>query len=294
MSAMNTASRFSLSLLGFGLGLGACGDNHEHDGPDAATTQAVTLTFAAKVNGTPFTCGQAYTGVGMAGSSYTGTDFRFYISDLKLVMTGHHTDEVPVELETNAYQSDGVALLDFETGGTGCQQGSPETHTAVTGTVPALESGFAYTGISFTVGIPFAKNHLDVTTATPPLDVPAMFWAWSSGYKFLKADGAVAGQGFNLHLGSTGCDTMGTTPATTCNNANSMSITLSGFSPDTSVVVADIGHVLADVDVSSNTMNTAAGCMSFPNDPECIPIFPKLGLAYGAAAAATQTLFAVE
>ena len=285
---MRNAVLVSLSLSFF---VGACGDNvrEEADAAVDAGPQTVALTFAARVNGSPFACGQTYAGVGMAGSSYTGTDFRFYISNIRLLSS---SSEVSVELEVNDYQRDGVALLDFETGGTGCQQGSPGTHTAVTGTVPAASGPF--TGIAFTVGIPFEKNHLDVTTATPPLDVPAMFWAWSSGYKFLKADGAVAGQGFNLHLGSTGCDTMGTTPATTCSNANSMPITLSGFSPDSSVVVADVARVLTDVDVSTNTMNTAAGCMSFPNDPECTTIFPKLGLAYGAAAAASQTLFTVE
>lgn len=278
--------------------LGACGDNHHHDEADAsvdAAPQAVTLAFAAKVNGTAFACGQSYSSVGTTAATYVGTDFRFYVSDVKLVLTGHHTEEVPVELATDAYQSaDGIALLDFETGGTGCQQGSPGTHTALTGVVPAAPEGAAYTGITFTVGIPFAKNHLDVTTATPPLDVPAMYWAWSSGYKFLKADGTVNGQGFNLHLGSTGCDTMGTTPATTCSNANSMTITLSGFTPGTSTVVADIGRALATSDLSINTMNTAPGCMSFPGDPECVAIFPNLGLAYGTTPAGTQTLFSVE
>ncbi len=284
---------FALVVSGTLLG---CGDDggHDHDVDASVEDITVQLAFAAKVNGTPFTCGQAYNGIGTAASAYTGTDFRYYVSDVKLVMTGDHTESVPVVLEANAFQSDGVALLDFETGGTGCQQGSPETHTSITGTVPAAPSGSAYTGIEFTVGVPLAKNHLDVAAATPPLDVPAMYWAWSSGYKFLKLDGTVGGQGFNLHLGSTGCDAMGTTPSTTCANSNRMTISLTGYTPSTSVVVADVAHVLDGVDVTINTTNTAPGCMSFPNDPECMPVFPKLGLAYGAAAASTQTLFSVE
>jgi len=278
------------------LGLVACGDNEEPEQPDAsmpdaaidAGPQAVTLAFAAEVNGAPFVCGQAYPGIGMAASSYVGTDFRFYIHDVRLVGTA---GDVPVTLDANEYQADGLALLDFETGGTGCQMGSTGTHPAVTGTVPAG----TYTGIKFKVGVPFAKNHLDVATAASPLNIPAMYWAWASGYKFLKADGAVNGAGFNLHLGSTACGVTGTTPPTApCANPNVMDISLTGYSPATGVVVADVARVLTGVDITTNTAATAPGCMSFPNDPECNTILPKLGLAYGTNPAAAQTLFTVR
>jgi len=279
------------------LGLVACGDDVEHhDHPDAATPdatpdagpQTVSLAFAAEVGGTPFACGQAYSGIGMAASSYVGTDFRFYIHDVRLVGAA---GDVPVTLDANDYQADGLALLDFETGGTGCQMGSTGTHPAVTGTVPPG----SYTGIKFKVGVPFAKNHLDVATATSPLNIPAMYWAWSSGYKFLKADGAVNNAGFNLHLGSTACGVTGTTPPTApCTSPNIMDVSLTGYSPGTSVVVADVARVLTSVDVSTNTAATAPGCMSFPNDPECNTVLPKLGLAYGTNPAAAQTLFMVR
>jgi len=275
----------------------ACGDNHahehEHEQPDAAAPdapgpQAVTIAFAAEVGGAPFACGQSYAGIGSTAASYVGTDFRFYVHDVRLV--GEDGD-VAVALDANEYQADGVALLDFETGGTGCQMGSTGTHTELTGTVPAG----TYTGIKFKVGVPFAKNHLDVATAAAPLNIPAMYWAWSSGYKFLKIDGAVGMAGFNVHLGSTGCGTMGTTPPTgACANPNIMDVALTGFSPATSVIVADVARVLDGVDVTVNTAMTAPGCMSFPNDPECNTVLPKLGLAYGANPAGTQTLFAVE
>jgi len=286
----------SLSILT--TGLLACGDNEEpHDHPDAATPdaatpdagpQTVSIAFAAEVGGIPFACGQTFTGVGTAASSYVGTDFRFYVHDVRLVGA---SGDVAVALDANEFQADGVALLDFETGGTGCQMGSTSTHTALTGTVPAG----TYTGIKFKVGVPFAKNHLDVATAATPLNIPAMFWAWSSGYKFLKADGAVGNAGFNIHLGSTVCGVMGTTPPTApCTNPNIMDISLTGYSLGTSIVVADVARVLDGVDVSTNTAATAPGCMSFPNDPECNTVLPKLGLAYGANPAGAQTLFAVE
>ncbi len=290
------AMKYSLLSLFLASALVGCGDNmddHDHPDapvvePDAAEPQAVTIAFAAEVGGTPFVCGQSYAGVGTGGSAYVGTDFRFYVHDVALVGA---TGDVPVTLDINEFQADGIALLDFETGGTGCQMGSPSTHTAVTGTVPAG----AYTGVKFKVGVPFAKNHLDVTTATAPLNIPAMYWAWSSGYKFLKADGAVNGAGFNLHLGSTMCGATGTAPPTAaCASPNVMDIALSSYTPGTSVIVADVARVLTDVDVTVNTAMTAPGCMSFPGDAECNTIFPKLGLAYGTNAAATQTLFALD
>lgn len=293
--------RLSTSLLAVATTalLGGCGDDHEpHDhapadagavdapAPDAAPA-AVSIAFAARIGGTAFACGDTY-GVGSAASAYVASDFRFYVHDVRLIGAA---GEVPVTLDADAFQADGVALLDFETGGTGCQMGSPATHTAVTGTVPAG----TYTGVAFKVGVPFARNHLDVATAAAPLNIPAMYWAWSSGYKFLKIDGAVGGAGFNLHLGSTGCGTTGTTsPTAPCTSPNVMDVTLTGFVPGTSVIVADAAPVLADVDVATNTAQTAPGCMAFPGDPECVAIFPHLGLPYGAATAGAQTLFTVE
>lgn len=281
----------SLCLSAFGLV--GCGDNIEnYDHPDAASPdagpQSVSLAFAAEVGGAPFVCGQTYAAIGTAASPYVGADFRFYIHDVRLVGA---SGDVPISLDANAYQADGLALLDFETGGTGCQMGSTGTHTTVTGSAPAG----TYTGIKFKVGVPFAKNHLDVATSAAPLNIPAMYWAWSSGYKFLKADGAVNNAGFNLHLGSTGCNGTGTTPPTAaCTNPNIMDVSLTGYSPGSSVVVADVARALTGVDVSVNTVATAPGCMSFPNDPECNTVLPKLGLAYGANPAEAQTLFAVR
>jgi uncharacterized repeat protein (TIGR04052 family) len=258
--------------------------------PDAATRQAVTIDFAARVNGAAFACGTTYPGTGASGADYVGTDFRFYVHSVRLTGTGA---DIPVELDVNDWQAaEGIGLLDFETGGSGCQMGTTATHTALTGTVPF---GTVSDGIAFTIGVPFEQNHLDASTAVAPMNVPGMFWAWSSGYKFIKADGAIGVQGFNLHVGSTGCAATGSTPPTEpCVNPNSIDIDLPSFTPGTSVIVADIGHVIADEDLTINTPMTAPGCMSFPGDPECDTIFPKLGLAYEGAPAEPQAFVTVE
>jgi uncharacterized repeat protein (TIGR04052 family) len=278
-------------------GLTACGDDSGDAPPDAgapdavppdAAPLAVTIPFEAVVNGAPFACGQTYQGVGASDAAYVASDFRFYVHDVRLLGAG---GAVAVTLDANEWQGSGVALLDFEDGGVGCQMGTTGTHTAITGTVPPG----SYTGVAFRVGVPFAQNHLDGTTAPAPLNVPAMYWAWSSGYKFLKADGAVDGRGFNLHLGSTGCGTTGATPPTApCASPNVADVSLPAFAVGTGTVVADIGAVLADADVAVNTENTAPGCMSFPGDAECDTILPKLGLQYGANPAGTQAFFTVK
>lgn len=257
--------------------------------PDAAI-QAVELQFAARVNGEPFVCGQTYEGVGSTAAAYTATDFRFYIHDLALLPAGGG-DAVSVTLEENDSQSGALALLDFEDRSGACEMGSTSTHTTVTGAIAAGE----YVGVSFKVGVPFEMNHLDPVTDPAPLKQTGMSWAWQFGYKFIKADGSVGGQGFNLHLGSTGCpgDSAEQPPSGPCVNPNVVEVELA-LDPGADTIVADVGRVLRDVDIAVNTPDTAPGCMSFPGDPECNTVFPKLGLPFDEVAAGVQEFLSVE
>ena len=297
---VSLASLLSVSLL-------ACGDDeHDHDhnadaapaSPDAAGSpdaapqaQAVSIRFAAEVGGQAFACGTSYPGLGTPPTAYVGTDFRFYVSSVLLTPVGGGAG-VPVTLTGNDNQADGLALLDFENNTGACQMGSTATYTTLVGTVPPG----SYDGISFVVGVPEDKNHLDYAAAITPLNAPGMHWAWRAGYKFLKIDGAIGAAGFNLHLGSTGCPGAdpAAPPTSACTNGNRMSIALTGFDPATDTIVADIAPVLATSNLSVNTPMTAPGCMSFPGDPECLPIFPRLGLSYETAVAADQQLFTVR
>ncbi len=169
--------------------------------------------------------------------------------------------------------------------------GSTATHTAVTGEAPAG----TYSGVAFKVGVPSDMNHLDPVTDPAPLQQTGMSWAWQFGYKFIKADGAVGGEGFNFHLGSTGCpgENAEQPPNGPCVNQNVMEVELA-MDPAEDVIVADVGRVLRDADVAVNTPDTAPGCMSFPGDPECNTIFPKLGLPFDAVDPGDQEFFSVE
>lgn len=277
----------------------------------AAMASDVTLNFAGEFASNPFSCAQTYSGIGSTGSTVEVTDYRLYISNVALISADG--TRVPLTLaQDGVWQLEGVALLDFEDGTGACANGTPDMNTTIVGTAPEGD----YTGVAMTVGVPFALNHNDPTLAASPLNLTAMFWNWRAGYKFVKFDMATAGQpmateavaadhqgggagsamptprGWSLHLGSTMCASASrTTPPTdTCANPNDVEIVFERFDPATNVIVIDPAPVLADANVDENAPDTSPGCMSFPNDPDCATVMPRLGIAYGDLPAGPQQL----
>ena len=145
--------------------------------------QSVTLDFATMVNDQEVQCGVMYEGVGAEGSTVEFQDMRFYVSDVRLINADG--EEVGLELSPNQWQHQDVALLDFEDGTARCaESGNEAMNSAVTGSVPEGE----YTGVVFTLGVPFDLNHADVATAPTPLNVSSMWWSWQGGYKHARID----------------------------------------------------------------------------------------------------------
>jgi hypothetical protein len=66
------------------------------------------------------------------------------------------------------------------------------------------------------------------------------------------------------------------------------------FDPSRNVIVADLAALVADTNLSVNQPSTAPGCMSEPNDRDCVGIMNALGLAFNGAAVQHQTFFKVE
>jgi len=154
-----------------------------------AETQKIELRFAAVVGDKAFACGQSYEHIGVTGSRITPSDMRLYISQVELL--DDRGQATPVQLDQDdLWQVENLALLDFEDGTGPCHNGNPGLHTSITGTVPKG----SYRGVRFTLGVPFDLNHADPTIAPSPLNISAMFWAWQSGYKFVKIDMATSGQ----------------------------------------------------------------------------------------------------
>jgi len=259
--------------------------------PSTPKTAQVSLNFAAQINGQPFACGQRYDGVGTTRSSITPSDFRMYVSEVKLLR--QDGSAIPVQLaQDGIWQHQNVALIDFENGTGPCRNGTTATNTAVRGQVPAGN----YVGVELTVGVPFAQNHQDPTVAPAPLNSTAMFWNWQGGYKFIKFDTTSSGINdqqpaganamgpvtrYSVRLGSTACASESRTQApSACQNPNRMTVRLNQFDLAKNTVVVDMGAVLAQANVDVNAKGTSPGCMSFPKDADCTPVMNALGLAY--------------
>jgi uncharacterized repeat protein (TIGR04052 family) len=275
--------------VGAVLVLAACSSDSatEPTGP-----QNITINFDARVGAAAFACGQSYPNIGTTNATASATDFMMYVSEVRLINS--QGNEVPVTLtQDNLWQVDDVALIDFATGGTGtaCPNATPEVNKRVVGTVPAG----TYTGLRFQLGLPFAKNHQNQTTATGPFSLSRMFWSWNAGYKALRLDIASNAfpTGWFIHLGSTGCTPTGNaaTVPTSCAQPNRVTVTLNNFDVTRDVVVADMAQLLAGANVDANG-GGPAGCMSGTTDPECPSIFSSFGLPFnGGAIPASQTFF---
>lgn len=269
-----------LSAVSIAFALDEGEDGHGGMMQDAMPTVGpeVTIRFTAMVGSRPAACGIVYEGLGTEGSPMSLNDYRFFVSNVRLITADG--EEVPVELEQDGiWQYADVALLDFEDGTSLCSQtGTAEMNDKVIGIVPEGD----YTGIVFDLGVPFELNHLDTATAPAPLNIPAMWWNWRTGYKFVRIDmqtpQSETPQWF-IHLGSTGCDSPDNTtpPEEPCTNTNLPTVRLDNFNPVRNFIVSDLAGLLSGVNLDESTP-MPPGCMSGVDDPDCIGLFPGFGL----------------
>lgn len=262
----------------------ACSDD------ETTATREVEIRFDALVGGAAAACGTDYTDIGASGATMRLQDLRFYVSDVQLITAGGDVYEVELE-DDGTWQGQGVALLDFEDGSAECgANGNSETRDVVRGTVVEGD----YSALRFTLGIPSALNHQDTAAAPAPFNLGAMFWVWQTGYKFLRVDmmtevnGAPAA--WNIHLGSTGCESAAptTAPATACSKPNRPTYTFEGFDPDTDTVAFDLAELLDGVDIAADTPDTSPGCMSNPGDvAECTTLFTNMGIDFASGGASS-------
>lgn len=288
MRPLGTAEKEQMSRVTILLGALALASSGCGSSSDGAGNQAVTIQFQAMVGDQVFVCGDTYDNLGANDSSLQISDFRFYVQDVEL--RNADGDYVAVELDTSNWQTENVALLDFEDGCT--DLGNEEMNGVVTGTVPEG----TYDGIRFAMGVPFALNHDNPATAASPLNATAMEWNWQDGYKFLRIDsGTFSMTDWRMHLGSTGCDgdpVAGGT--TTCSSPNRVDVDFASFDPANDSVVANFAALVDGAALDENQADTPVGCMSGPTDSDCAPLFENLGLAFESTPAGTQRFFSVE
>lgn len=285
--------------------------------PDAGP-QDVELRFEAKVGARAFSCAETYE-LGTSSTAAVIRDLRAYVHQVELVdATGAR---VPVALTADGlWQTDRVALLDFENGQDNCRNGTKETNLVLRGRVRPGD----YRGISFRVGVPKDLNHVDPSVASSPLTLSTMHWTWNAGYLFARIDaervmdgdagmgdggmhdmgdgGMGMGDGgmshgpagvFLMHLGSTGCSGEAASGETVqCARENLGGVELTGFDPLRTPIVVDLAALFAESDLAAEDRGGSPGCMSSPDDPECAPLLPRVGAdAAGSLSPATQKLF---
>jgi uncharacterized repeat protein (TIGR04052 family) len=268
---------------------------------DTQSNMNLKVDFVAKVNGEAFSCTKTYKSVGTSKSFLTPRDFRFYVSNVRLINS--EGKEVPLQLKQDKkWQYKNVALLDFENKTGTCKPGSKDINTSLVGYIPQGD----YKGLVFDLGVPFELNHKDVSSAPAPLNSSAMYWIWRTGYKFARLDFSSKGfpKGYFVHLGSTGCgevtkehpdnEKISTTPPVSCTYPNLATIKLPLFEPKKNKIVADLGQLLSGSDIDNNKPNTAPGCMSGFGDSDCDSIYQHLGVSFGDSKAIEQTFFSLE
>jgi uncharacterized repeat protein (TIGR04052 family) len=204
-----------------------------HAGNTLDERRPVTLHFAAMVGSESFACGRSYPNIGTSKSTITPSEFRVFVHGVEL-LTGDGK-AVPLALEQDGrWQSEGLAMLDFEDGTGPCGNGTPELRTTITGDAPAGR----YTGVRFTIGVPFERNHGDLAAQPAPLSVTRMFWSWNAGHKYIRLDSKTeSGKNWVLHLGSADCTPTGiaTAAPTACAHANRPTVTFAQLDIDADV-----------------------------------------------------------
>ncbi len=275
-----------LSLAGCG-GSGSTSTSNTEPSTSASPRTTINIPFEASANDVAIDCDTELTGLGTAGTNANLRDFRLYIHDVEVATDANR--KLAVSLESNIWQSSGVALLDFKTRGDSCGGDLKDTHKVITGTVE-LNPGEAINGVSFKIGLPASLNHQNPTDAVSPMNIPGLSWNWQVGHKFMRldiapiggiirpTDGTYNGTTWNFHLGSTNCSG---DPAlgekVTCARNNRPEVNLNDFTPGEDIIVIDYGALIANSNLGQDE-GGAAGCMSGSTDPECAAVFTALGL----------------
>jgi uncharacterized repeat protein (TIGR04052 family) len=269
------------ALVGVGIVLlSGCGgdvsDNDKENPPsDVGGTIDVAIPFEAKIGDAVFDCAATHPDLGSPAITAKITDFRFYVHSVRLLPKDGGAAALVELTQDGLWQYEDLALLDFENRAGACTNGTTETNMVIRG---KAKSG-TYSGVEFVLGVPPELNHGDAATAPSPLNLSGLFWSWNAGYKFLRVDAVPEGSAtaFNVHLGSTGCAEDPGGQGTSCARTNTPKVQVTGFDPLAGKVVVDYGVLVSANDLSKDG-GGAPGCMAGEDDPECAPIFDRLGI----------------
>jgi uncharacterized repeat protein (TIGR04052 family) len=238
--------------------------------------EPITLEFGVSLYGevpscdTPVSVNSLVTGGGA-----TLADLRFYISDIDVLAVDG--SPLPVVLiPDGVWQTETVALLDFENGTGTCVGGTPEVHTTIQGKVSPGE----YNGVRFDLFVPFAENH---AALGPPLDAPGMFVNAQHGHEFFKLDLDIDGNPWSAHVHSLECTSTGTDAApTSCDRPNGATIELINMNPAAETITLSLATLFGTLDPTDEDPASPPGCQSdlVLDDDECPTVYNAFGLSW--------------
>ncbi len=126
--------------------------------------------------------------------------------------------------------------------------------------------------INFTVGVPFALNHLNPLVQASPLNLPSMFWSWRAGHKFFRLDLQSPQDNWVFHLGSVGCESASVmrSPQTPCVQANRLNFNLAKQQQGSKLVL-HLDRLLANIELTSSH-----SCLFHPGQTSCATLLENL------------------
>jgi uncharacterized repeat protein (TIGR04052 family) len=254
-----------------------------------ATGNAVTSIPFTLVAGTDtsFGCNKLTTGHSTSerhiseSMNFYLKDARLYVHDVKMVNADNSTVDFTLSND-GVWQNGTVALLDFENQTGDCSTGTMETNTTLKG----YAAPGNYIGIQFKIGVPSAQNNLNATTASAPLNNSAMYWSWTSGFKFLKFEWKTtegAGGTGTFHLGAGTCTGSGATSNLSCALPNIPTVTIKTANSTVWIPNSNPVYLDAKTLVSGTNTNVSSGganltCMSGNATASCKPLLNNVGV----------------
>ncbi|TWX57029.1 MbnP family copper-binding protein [Colwellia hornerae] len=229
-----------------------------------------TLTFTPVYKEVALNCASNFSGnneqaLGVASTKWQYQQLQFFIHDVEV--NTKKSGWQPWLMTTNAHQAENIALLGEE-----CNREGHQDYWQLE--LTPLNETRVITDIRFTLGVPFALNHLNPLTQPSPLNEASMFWGWQGGHKFIRAELASPDDDWLFHLGSTGCKALSPVraPKSECLYPNRVVISLP-FTSQITTIEFDLAALIADI-----ALTRANSCQSAVDEESCKVLFKNLGI----------------
>ncbi len=252
----------------------------------ATSQRELTLAIGAGFGGQNFSCRASVPDVGASGLTVRPTDLRLFVHGLSFVLPSG--DEAAWTLDTNDWQSNGVAFIDHEDGVEACAEGTIATNTTVSGVVE-LPEGLERATLRFSLGLPFDISKLPLASAPTALADADLFISTTQGRARFQLD--LVPQGgparWPVRILATGCPPGGDDAQAACTSENIAAVEVPDVDLTNPAVRMDLSALLADIDLSANAVavqpgggviESPFGCQSTPTDTDCQQVFESYGL----------------